>query len=226
MKTAAIVIVVFALSTFAGFKTYQENVMNIEGHASIKIEPDMATIMIGASAINENLDSAMNACAQAFKQMKTLFKKYKIAENDIKSENLSVTENYSYENGGRKREGFKAYKRYKLTWHNLATLQSFLLDATGQGANEVDEIEFTHSKTDSLEKAIVNLAIDDAICLADQIAQKMKVQLGKPLVISNVEPEKMAYENIVRLDWIKSPQVGRTGIAGIGYGSGESNKMV
>ena len=221
MKCTGIIIVAFALSTFAGFKTYQENVMNIEGSASIKVEPDMATIFIGASAVNENVDTAMEKCALAFIGMKKLFDKYKISENDVKSENLSVSENYDYQDGNRKREGYKAYKVYKVTWHNLNTLQDFLFAATAQGANEIDRIEFSHSKTDSLEKRIIDLAIEDAKITANQIAKKMEVKIGKPLIISNIEPEKISYENIVRLEWIKSSEVGRAGVSGIGYGSGD-----
>lgn len=220
MKCTGIIVITIVFSTFAGFKTYQENAMNIEGRASMMVEPDMATIFIGASAVNENVDSAMEECARAFIKMKKLFEKYKISGNDIKSENLSVSENYNYEDGSRKRDGYRAYKRHKLTWYNLNTLQGFLLDATAQGANEVDKIEFTHSKTDSLERMIIDLAIEDAKNAANQIAKKMNVKIGKPLVISNVEPEKVAYENIVRLGWINSSAVGRAGNAGIGYGSG------
>ncbi|MBD3216609.1 MAG: DUF541 domain-containing protein [Candidatus Lokiarchaeota archaeon] len=220
MKLTALIVVSLSISTFAGFKTYQENAMNIEGRASMKIEPDMATIFIGASAVNEDVDSAMDKCAQAFIKMKKLFEQYKISENDIKSENLSVSENYNYDDGSRKRDGYRAYKRYKVTWYNLKTLQDFLIDATAQGANEVDKIEFTHSKTDSLEKMIIGLAIEDAQNIANQIAKKMNVKIGKPLIISNVEPEKVAYENIVRLGWIKGTQVGRAGKSGIRYGSG------
>lgn len=212
MKQTGLIVIVFAISTFAGFKTYQENAMNIEGRASMKVEPDMATIFVGASAVNENVDSAMEECAQAFIKMKKLFEKYKISENDIKSENLAVSENYNYEEGSRKRDGYRAYKRYKVTWYNLKTLQEFLFDATAQGANEVDKIEFTHSKTDSLEKMIIDLAIDDANNTANQIAKKMKVKIGKPLIISNVEPEKVAYENIVRLGWIKAPEFVKGGM--------------
>lgn len=94
----------------------------------------------------------------------------------------------------------------KVTWYDLKTLQNFLFDAAAQGANEIDRLEFSHSKSDSLEKTIIDLAIDDAVSTAHQMAKKMNIKIGKPLVISNVEPEKTAYENIVRLGWTKAPQ--------------------
>ncbi len=226
MKSIVLFILTFSISSFAGFKTYQENAMNIEGRASIKIEPDMATIFIGASSIHESADSAIEKCAQAFIKMKDLFQKYKISEKEIKSENLSVSEDYSYENGTRKRNGYKAYKRYKVTWYNLKTLQNFLFDAVSQGANEVDQLEFSHSKSDSLEKMIINLAIDDAISTANQIANKMKIKIGKPLIISNVEPEKVAYENIVRLGWINGPEFVKGRMLGMGGSSSVSKVLM
>lgn len=206
MKSTALLIIACSISAMAGFNTYQENAMNIEGRASMKIVPDMATIYVGASAVHQRVDSAMEKCAQAFTRLNALFKKYKISENDVKSENLSISEDFTYENGARKKNGYRVFKQYKVTWYDLKTLQNFLFDAAAQGANEIDRLEFSHSKSDSLEKTIIDLAIDDAVSTAQQMAKKMNIKIGKPLVISNVEPEKIAYENIVRLGWTKAPQ--------------------
>lgn len=205
MKSIALIIAVCSISAMAA-NTFQENAMNIEGRASIKIVPDMATIYVGASAVHQRVDSAMDKCAQAFTKLNALLKKYKISENDVKSENLSISEDFDYESGTRKRNGYRVFKQYKVTWYDLKTLQNFLFDATAQGVNEIDRLEFSHSKSDSLEKTIIDLAIDDAVNTAKQIAKKMKIKIGKPLVISNVEPEKFAYENIVRLGWTKAPE--------------------
>ncbi|NLL14872.1 MAG: SIMPL domain-containing protein [Fibrobacter sp.] len=205
MKLTTLIIIACSISAIAA-NTYQENAMNIEGRASMKVVPDMATIYVGASAVHQSVDSAMEKCAQAFTKLNALFKKYKISENDVKSENMSISEDFSYENGIRKINGYKVFKNYKITWRDLKTLQNFLFDAAKQGANEIDRLEFSHSKSDSLEKAIIDLAIDDAVGTAQQIAKKMKIKIGKPLVISNVEPEKFAYENIVRFGWTKAPQ--------------------
>lgn len=206
MKLTAFILIACSFSVFAGSNTYQENVMNIEGRASMKVVPDMATIFIGASAVHESVDSAMEKCAQAFTKLNELFKKYKISENDVKSKNLYISEDFIYENDTRKTNGYKVFKNYKVTWRDLKTLQNFIFDAASQGANELDRLEFSHSKSDSLEKAIIDLAIDDAVSTAQQMAKKMKIKIGKPLVISNVEPEKFAYENVVRLGWAKTSE--------------------
>jgi uncharacterized protein YggE len=219
MKKAFIFLLFISLSSSADFKTYQENVINIEGKAVQKIVPNKATIHVGASAINDDADVAMQKCADVFEKMKDLLKKFNISDIDIKSENIAVSENRDY-NGGKKSEGYKAIKQYKITWNNLSTLNDFLVQATSVGANELERIEFTHSKYDSLQKAVINLAIDDANSTADQICAKMNIKRGPPMVISTNQPEEFAYENTVRFAWLKEPRfVAGGGLGGSGSGS-------
>jgi uncharacterized protein len=201
-----ITVCLFAFSCFAGFKTYQENVINIEGNASIKVIPDMAIFVIGASSVSNNVDSAIASCKTATAKLSDFFEKFKISKADIKSNRLSISENYEWgDDGKRKKVGFKVIKTYKITYRNLKTIEEFLLEASSYGSNEFDDIKFEHSKIDSLKRTVITAAIDDAYFLASKVANKTGVKLGKPIVISNVEPKSFSYDNIFDIGSISAP---------------------
>jgi uncharacterized protein YggE len=195
MKMVA-VLLVLAIPSFGGFNTYQENVINIQGNAKITVVPDIATFFIGASSISNDVDSAILNCKSATLKLNEIIAKYKIKSQDIKSDKLTVSDNYEFIEGKRVRTGCKVLKTYKITYRNLSTLDQFLLEAVSYGSNEIDRISFEHSKIDSLKRAVIALAIDDAHVLGIKMAEKSNVKLGEPIVISNVDPKSFSYENV------------------------------
>jgi hypothetical protein len=143
----------------------------------------------------------------------TFFAKYKISSDDIKSNKLSIAENYEWgDDGKRKKSGFKVIKTYKVTYKNLSSIEQFLLEAASNGSNEFDEIKFEHSKIDSLKRTVITAAIEDAYFLGEKVAKKTSLKLGKPIVISNVEPEEFSYDNIFDIGIIRAPEFLKGGV--------------
>jgi hypothetical protein len=111
MKMLAVLLVLVATS-FGGFSTYQENVINIQGNAKITVVPDIATFFIGASSISNDVDSAILNCKSATLKLNEIIAKYKIKSQDIKSDKLTVSDNYEFIEGKRVRTGCKVLKTY------------------------------------------------------------------------------------------------------------------
>jgi len=173
MKTFIILAMTLTMS-YGSFKTYQENVVNIEGNGEIKVVPDMAYIKVGTSSKSNDVDSAIIQTADSYVELKKILKKYKIKEKDIYSEDISVSETYEWKDRERISTGYKAEKMYKITWRNIAKIEDFAFEVTQAGTNFIDRIEFTHSKKDSLGKELINIAIDDANVIKNKIAKMKK----------------------------------------------------
>jgi len=210
MKTILLILSI-SLHLFAVSRNYQENVVNIEGQAKIKITPNIATIVIGVSASNIDPDSAILNCAQKFSTFMSLLKDFNFSDNDIKSTRFSVNKDWDYEDGKRVETGYVAKKMYKITIRDLSKLKNFLFQATTQGINSFEDLEFTHDKLDSLKRTVIDLAIDDANKMSQRVGNKMGLKIGKPILVSNAEPKEFSYENRVRINWISAPKFTKGG---------------
>jgi uncharacterized protein YggE len=196
MRSALVVLLAAGMS-FASFKTYQENVMNVEGNAVVKVVPDLAVLKIGASFKSTSLDTALRRCDRSLRNLRETMAKFGVAEADVKTNNVAISPEFEWEKGEKVLRGQKVKKTFKIFFRDLSKLQGFLFEAVKGGANEIDDFEFTHSKLDSLQKNIIDLAVKDAYYVADKLARNTGTSVGKPLVISNVEPENFSYENKV-----------------------------
>lgn len=204
-------IILLALCFLTFSTTYQENVINSQGTAKLEVTPDMATITIGVTAIHEVSDSAIYNCANRFMKFKNVLKEFSISDNDIKSTEFSLNNNWEYINRERTKNGYKANKKYTITLRDLSRLKMFLYQLTVFGANDFDKLQFSHSKKDSLQEVARELALKNSKDIALKMSKEMGVKLGRPIIISNEKPKAFSYENVMKIGWVSAPSFTKGG---------------
>jgi uncharacterized protein YggE len=108
-------------------------------------------------------------------------------DNDIKTSSISANKNYNYAGN---REIFVGYQAEQSIDFVLNDIQKFTV-LTGKlletKINSISQIQFGHSKSDSLFREAELLAYDDAYKSAGKLCTRADVILGKLISLTNTE---------------------------------------
>lgn len=102
--------------------------------------------------------------------------------------------------GGRDLKGYEVSRRYEVRFRDMAKLSAFLVDLRLAGATDFGEIEFSHTRLDSLQQVVLNKALVKSRQIAQGIAAQSGQRIGAPSVVSNEPVLEFSYENRVRID--------------------------
>lgn len=162
--------------------------ITVTGEALVERAPDMATISIGVTSIEETAAAALTANSEAMRGVIERLKTAGIAEKDIQTSGLSVNPNWtgydSSSSGGPSISGYTA--------SNIVTVDILALDGLGtvldaavtDGANTLNGVSFglvdPRPVLDEARKA----AVTDARAKAELLALAAGVKLGDLVSIS------------------------------------------
>lgn len=159
--------------------------VTVEGVGSSKQTPDRVDIVLSLSETGATSVDARNAVAQTMKRLEATLSGQKVATNQIKTENVSVQQDWDYVSGSRVANGYIARQ----------TLSVFLSGADVEKAAEVLQAKLPNRvSVDSIDFSLVekkmgndearNAAFEDAKKQAAQLAQLAGKKLGKVVAIS------------------------------------------
>jgi len=189
-------------ATLALAATYQENVINIKAEESVKIKPNTASFSVTVSATHANADSAILQVKPLIEAVDSIFKRYKIDNSQAVIKEMKIRSVYERnKEGERVPTGYEVLRKYELTYGNMGKLSSLLVDLRMAGASEFGQVEFSHTRIDSVEQIVLAKAIAKAHRIAQDIAKKSGVTIGDASIVSNEPPKDFSYENRVRIDF-------------------------
>jgi len=158
--------------------------LSVVGEGKVDVVPDTAVVEVGVT-IN-NAETARDAQGQLDKsntQIINALKKIGIAKADIKTTNISVYPNYSYDGSVSNIIGYNGNATLSIRIRNIEMAPKVVDRATQAGANEVRGPNFTIDEPDRYREEARNLAIENAKEQAEKLAASLGIKLGK---ISNI----------------------------------------
>ena len=187
----AVLCTLMLCGTYLGAMYYQSQEetkdfqVTVEGVGSSKQTPDRVDIVLSLSETGAASVDARNAVAQTMKRLEATLSGQKVATNQIKTENVSVQQDWDYVSGSRVANGYIARQ----------TLSVFLSGADVEKAAEVLQAKLPNRvSVDSIDFSLVekkmgddearNAAFEDAKKQAAQLAQLAGKKLGKVVAIS------------------------------------------
>lgn len=187
----AVLCTLMLCGTYLGAMYYQSQEetkdfqVTVEGVGSSKQTPDRVDIVLSLSETGATSVDARNAVAQTMKRLEATLSGQKVATNQIKTENVSVQQDWDYVSGARVANGYIARQ----------TLSVFLSGADVEKAAEVLQAKLPNRvSVDSIDFSLVekkmgsdearNAAFEDAKKQAAQLAQLAGKKLGKVVAIS------------------------------------------
>ena len=164
---------------------YQNFQITVEGVGATKQTPDRADIVLSLSETGATSVDARNAIAQTMKRLEVALSGQKIAENQIKTENVSVQQDWDYVSGSRVANGYQA----RQTLSVFLSGESIEKDAQVLLAKLPNSVSVESTDFSLVEKKMGidearKAAFEDAKKQAAQLAQLAGKKLGKVVAIS------------------------------------------
>ncbi len=191
MKKSAILIILVALFLSACEDTTivmpggQQDQIRVAGTATIKAEPDIATVEIGVQVFNEEVEAAVTENNKKVESVIAALRRQGVAENDIKTSRFNIYPQKDYSED-RKGEiiGFQVDNVVSVTLRDLTAIGETLQATINAGANNIYGINFTLDDPTALRDEARAEAIKDARRRADIMAEAAGIQVDKVISIT------------------------------------------
>ena len=159
--------------------------VTVEGVGSSKQTPDRVDIVLSLSETGATSVDARNAVAQTMKRLEATLSGQKVATNQIKTENVSVQQDWDYVSGSRVANGYIARQTLSVFLSGAdVEKDAEVLQAKLPNRVSVDSIDFSLVEKKMGSDEARNAAFEDAKKQAAQLAQLAGKKLGKVVAIS------------------------------------------
>jgi len=149
------------------------------GTASVDAIPDMATISIEVSVSANNAPEAKKQVDTRVTQYFDFLRQNGIEKKDINAANLNTQPEYDYPKTGQAvLKGYRAVRQVQVSVRQLNKLNPLLDGALKLGLNEINTIKFGVANPSIYRQQARQKAIENAISVADSLAEGFKVKRG------------------------------------------------
>ena len=183
MKIKHILGVVFVIMLIAltGCQQGEDNTINVAGDAELTVEPDEAEVWVGVSIVKDTAEEAQTEVNKAINDIIDGLRYKGISENDIETERLNLYEERDWtEDEGSVIKGWRASQTLNVKTEDLTKVGPIVDIAVENGANQINNIQFTLSeeKQQEYKKQAIAQATKNAKEKAETIAESLGVKLG------------------------------------------------
>ena len=159
--------------------------LDISAEASIKAEPDMATISAGVVTTAPTADAAMKENSTKMNAIFAAVKKAGIADKDRQTSGITVHPQYRYEeNKAPVVVGYQATNTIDVTLRNLKNIGPVLDSLIAQGSNQINGPTFTVENPETLLNDARKEAVEKARKRAEVYAAATGLKIAKIRSIS------------------------------------------
>lgn len=159
-------------------KCYPPFKMKVYGRGSVMVEPDIAIVTLGVFTEDMELQKAQDENTKTMNRIINTLKKMGIPSKDIQTESYTINPQYDYVNGNQVFKGYRVTHTIKVTIRDLNMVGEVIDNAVKQGANIVNNINFTVSEPFQYYKQALNKAINNSIDKAKTIGEELRVQVS------------------------------------------------
>jgi len=158
-----------------------DNTINVQGNAELTVEPDEAEVWVGASFVKDTAEEAQSSVNEVINDIIDGLRYKGFTEEDMETTQLSLREEYSWEDNTRKSEGWRATQTLKVKTTDLTKVGEIVDVAVENGANQINNINFglSEEKEQQYKKQALSEAAANAKDKAQTIADSLGVKLGK-----------------------------------------------
>lgn len=168
--------------------------IEVNGTATIKVEPDIINFSLSVQTDNKNVIYAKNDNDKCVLKVMDVLKNYGILEKDIQTSGVSVSKNYSYnyQDNDDKNDKNKAFSVYNYITFSLKDLSKYYEVTTE--LIKIDHVYISYSTYDyskiiETRKEARERALLAAKKKAEEMTAVLGQEIGKPLLIQEVPVE-------------------------------------
>ena len=179
---------IFAVATFVNCSngsSENQNRIRVGGEGKIRVMPDQVTLTINASFSKPKMVDAVRETQATVDTVMRILESFGNKDQDIKTSSISANKDYQYIGSTYKFVGFEAQQTIDFVLHDLNKFTELTAKLLDTKISSIAQIQFNHSKADSILREADLIAYDDALKSATKIAKRADVELGKLLFLSN-----------------------------------------
>jgi uncharacterized protein YggE len=160
----------------------EQRSITVTGTGEVKVAPDLAEVIFSVYTANKDLVTAKEENDEISRNVLEVLRKYKIEENDIKSDYLNIFPETSDSTPEIYRYGVK--NGFKVTVRDLSILESLITDVLKAGGNRIAGVYFRVSDLETQQEKARELAIESAKGKAIKMAGALGQEIDMPLTIT------------------------------------------
>lgn len=178
--------------------SWETDVINVSGEASIEVDPDYATVMIGARTTNKDITRARLEVRKASDSFLELCEERNISDDRIATEKYQTEKSYEQIDGEREFAGYEVTLMYSVRFDDFERMNDVLAVCNQEGICGIFHVRFDVENRDSLERVASVEAIRNAYQNAKSLAQEGNRTLGKMIRAANGEIKGWHYRPRIR----------------------------
>jgi len=164
------------------------NSITVTGFGEAYGEPDVAYIEMGFSARERDISTGLNAANDTLDSIKEALVQAEVEERDIQTSGFGVYPEDVYDPDTGRPTGERFYNiqnNIRVTARDVDKAGDLIQVGLDAGANQVYNLSFGVEDTAALEQEARSLAIEDANARAEAIAEKIGVEVGDIITITD-----------------------------------------
>ena len=185
--------------------------IKVSGEGKIRVMPNLVILTINVSFTKPRMVDAVRQTQETVDSVQMILEKFGRKELDIKTSSISANKAYEYYANSTKFIGYQAQQTIDFVLNDISKFTELTGKLLETKINSIAQIQFNHSKADSLLREADLLAYDDALKSANKLTTRANVKLGKILFISNTNAnsDNEGYSTGERIDTYNKAYGGR-----------------
>ncbi|WP_416151920.1 SIMPL domain-containing protein [Salipaludibacillus sp. HK11] len=171
---------------------FQGGTLAVSEVGEVSLEPDMATIHLGAQAVDTSADEAQSQVNVRINAVRQVLEEYGIDKDDIQTARMSVNPDYQLDPmmaDGNGEERFRAEHILEIDFKQIDELGELIDDVSEAGANRIEQTRFALQNSEEAEHEALEQAIEKTISKADVMAQSAGRERGEVLQITDQQAQ-------------------------------------
>ena len=185
--------------------------IKVSGEGKIRVMPNLVILTINVSFTKPRMVDAVRQTQETVDSVQMILEKFGRKELDIKTSSISANKAYEYYANSTKFIGYQAQQTIDFVLNDISKFTELTGKLLETKINSIAQIQFNHSKADSLLREADLMDYDDALKSANKLTTRANVKLGKILFISNTNAnsDNEGYSTGERIDTYNKAYGGR-----------------
>lgn len=194
-------ILALVILLFIGCTEEQEpKKIRVSGEGKIRAMPNQVTLTLQVGFTQPRMADAVKMTQNTIDSVIDILAQFGRRNIDIKTSSISANKHYEYIRGEDRMTGYSANQSIDFVLNDINKFTELTGKILETKISSISNIQFGHSKADSILREVDLLAYDDALKSADKLCKRANVKIGNLLYISNTynssEPEYSTGETI------------------------------
>ena len=175
-------------NSFPGIQGSTISSVTVQGHGSITMPPDQATLRFSISDKGRNLEMIKNKVGSITSRFLEFSENLNIKKKNLRTTNINIFPEYTYtpKTGKRIFDGYKINRDITVNLENLTLLGELIEGAINLGVNNINPPMFSSKNASGVNIKLHTLAMEDAKNKAIALATSTNATIGRAIDVNAV----------------------------------------